>query len=104
MKLVALLVALLAGHVAAMTVPPSALDDPAVRRRLETEHCIVTFQTCVTRIVDGTHITNNCDIRVSECEEKDVHGREEVARQRRPAARVVLRGGEEPQRRLVLEA
>ena len=59
MKLVALLVALLAGHVAALTVPPPALDDPAVRRRLEAEQCVVTFQTCVTRIVDGTHITNN---------------------------------------------
>ena len=59
MKLVALLFALLAGHVAAMTVPPPALDDPAVRRRLEAEQCLVTYQTCVTRIVDGTHITNN---------------------------------------------
>jgi hypothetical protein len=59
MKFVALLVALLAGPVFAMTMPPPALDDPAVRRRLEVDQCIVTYQTCVTRIVDGTHVTNN---------------------------------------------
>jgi len=103
MKLVALLVALLAGHVAAMMVPPPVLDDAAVRRRLEAEQCVVTFQTCVTRIIDGTHITNSCDIHVSECEEKGGHGKEAVVQQRRPAAGVVLRGGEE-RRRLVLEA
>jgi hypothetical protein len=59
MKSFALLVALMAGPIFAMTVPPPALDDPAVRRRLEAEQCLVTHQTCVTRIVDGTHIINN---------------------------------------------
>jgi hypothetical protein len=59
MKLVAVLVALFAGHMAAMTVPPPALDDPAVRRRLEVEQCIITYQTCETRVIDGTRITSN---------------------------------------------
>jgi hypothetical protein len=43
------------------------------------------------------------DIHVSECKEKGGHRKEEVVQQRGPAARVVLRGGEE-RRRLVLEA
>jgi len=105
MKLVALLVALMAGPIFAMTMPPPALDDPAVRRRLEAEQCIVTHQDCVTRIIDGTHIMNDCDIQVSQCEEKrSGHGKEGFVPMRRTGARVVLRGGDEPQRRMVLEA
>jgi len=88
MKPVGLLCLLLAGPAAAMTVPPPNLEDPAVRARLESESCVLTFQTCVTRI-DGNHITNNCDIRISSCEEE----REQRQVARRPAtARVLLRG------------
>jgi hypothetical protein len=60
MKLITVILALVASPAAlAMMVPPPALDDPAVRRKLDTDQCVLTYQTCLTRIVDGNHVTSN---------------------------------------------
>jgi len=99
MKLITVLLALVAGPAAlAMMVPPPVLDNPAVRRKLDTDQCVVTYQTCVTRIIDGHHITNNCDLRISECDD-------DKAALRQQGVKVVNGGGvRKPQRRMVLEA
>jgi len=110
MKLINVLLALVAGPAAlAMMVPPPALDDPAVRRKLDMEQCVVTYQTCLTRVVDGHHMTSNCDIRILDCEEdKSALQRQGVKVAERQLAETIALvnagGARKPQRRVVLEA